>query len=192
MIQAAKDIIEADNIIYLDIGRFNHNYFAYVASFGAFTKVSYTTPQASKNMLGHFAYIIEGIKELPAIKPEYIKINSDENKLEGEYIFGAVSNSKSVGGVLTLDPDIVDMSDGIFEVLFIKPLNSPQAVWDCVAALINQDYENEYIDFIKIKNAVIHADPNMSWTLDGEYANADGREKIEIQNLRRAVRIISR
>jgi len=190
MVQAAKDIIEGDDIIYLDIGKFNDNYFAYIASFGAFTKVSYTTPQASKNMLGHFAYILEGVKELPAIRPEYIRINTAAYQIEGEYIFGAVSNSKSVGGVLSLAPDIVDMGDGIFEVLLIKPLKSVQAVWDCIAALINQNYDCEYITFVRIDKAVIHADPKMNWTLDGEYAT--GQERIDIQNLCRAVRVISK
>ncbi|MCL2097076.1 MAG: diacylglycerol kinase family lipid kinase [Oscillospiraceae bacterium] len=192
MTQAAKDIIASENIINLDIGRFNGNYFAYIASFGAFTKVSYTTPQSSKNMLGHFAYIIEGVKELPAIRPEYIKIeifNPDGGVriIEGEYVFGAFSNSKSVGGVLTLDPDIVDMTDGIFEVLLIKPLNGAQAVWDCVYSLINQDYNCGHIDFFSVRNAVIYADPKMNWTLDGEYFG--GCEKITLENLNNAVRV---
>lgn len=190
--QAAKDIIccsAADNI-YLDIGRFNGRYFAYVASFGAFTKAAYNTPQASKNMLGHFAYILEGIKEIPAIRPYYIKIETPGTTVEGEYIFGAVSNSKSIGGVLALDPAVVDMSDGLFEVFLIKPLKNMQAVWDCTAALINQNYNSEHITFFTAASAVIFADPGMSWTLDGEYAA--GQEKTGIENLCRSVKIIAK
>ena len=188
MMQAAKNILEGAPKA-IDIGSFNDSYFAYIASFGAFTKAAYNTPQASKNMLGHFAYILEAIKELPAIRPEYVKIETGETRIEGEYIFGAFSNSSSMGGVLALDPDIVDMSDGVFEALFIKPLNSVQAVWDCVYSLLNRDYESsEYITFFKTSNAAVFADPNINWTTDGECAG--GSEKIEIQNLRRAVRII--
>jgi YegS/Rv2252/BmrU family lipid kinase len=192
MTQAARDIIGGD-MNYLDIGRFNDRYFTYIASFGAFTKASYSTPQISKNMLGHFAYILEGIKELPAIRPEYIKIESGGKIIEGEYIFGAVSNSKSVGGVVSLDPGMVDMSDGLFEVFLIKPLKNMQAVWDCAAAIINRNYhDSEHITFFTAGNARIHADPEMSWTLDGEYADANGQEKIEVENLCRAVRIIGK
>jgi len=187
MMQAAKDIIggEAKS---LDIGRFGEKYFSYIASFGAFTKASYNTPQFSKNMLGQFAYVIEALKELPSIRPEYIKIETDTHKIEGDYIFGAVSNSKSVGGVLALNPDIVNMSDGVFEVLLIKPLNNIQAVWDCAYSLITQNYKSEHIDFFNADKAVVYSDPRMNWTLDGECAT--GRDKIDIQNLKRAVKII--
>lgn len=188
IMQAARDIIEGE-IIFLDIGRFGERYFSYTASFGAFTKTAYSTPQSSKNIFGHFAYIIEAIKELPSIRPEYIRIETDSHKAEGEYIFGSVSNSKSLGGVLSLNPDIVDMSDGVFEVLLIRPLNSVQAVWDCVSSLLNQNYDSEYITFFNAGSAVIYANPEMNWTLDGECAN--GLERIEIQNLCRAVKIIS-
>jgi len=187
MAQAAKDILEGD-IIPIDIGKFNESYFAYIASFGAFTRASYSTPQSSKNIFGHFAYIMEAVKELPAIKPEYIKIETGGNTIEGEYIFGAFSNTKSMGGVLALDPGAVDMSDGMFEALLIKPLDNVQAVWECLYSLLNQNYGSEHITFFKTSGAVISPDPKMDWTLDGEHA--DGREVVEIQNLRRAVRVI--
>ena len=189
IMQAAKDIINGE-ITYLDIGKFGGRYFSYIASFGAFTKTSYSTPQSSKNIFGHFAYIIEAIKELPSIRPEYIKIETGEYYIEDEYIFGSVSNSKSVGGVLSLNPDVVDMSDGVFEVLLIKPLNNPKAVMDCVYALLNHNYDSEYITFFTIGNASVYANPDMKWALDGECA--DGGERIDIKNLCRAVKIISK
>jgi diacylglycerol kinase family enzyme len=187
--QAAKDIIDGE-VTLLDIGKFGDRYFSYIASFGAFTKASYSTPQFTKNMFGQFAYIIEAIKELPSIRPEYIRIETGSQKIEGDYIFGAVSNSKSVGGVLSLDSDIVDMSDGVFEVLLIKPLNNAKAVCDCVYSLLNQNYDSEYITFFNADKAVIYSDPNMNWALDGECAN--GREKINVKNLNKAVKIISK
>ena len=187
IMRAAKDIINGE-VKSLDIGRFGEKYFSYIASFGAFTKASYNTPQSSKNMLGQFAYFIEALKELPSIRPKHIKIETDKHKIEGDYIFGAVSNSKSVAGVLPLDPNIVNMSDGVFEVLLIKPLNNIQAVWDCGYSLLTQNYESEHIDFFNADKAVVYSDPGMDWTLDGEYAA--GREKIDIQNLRCAVKVI--
>jgi YegS/Rv2252/BmrU family lipid kinase len=103
IMQAAKDII-GGGITPVDIGRFGEKYFSYIASFGAFTKTSYSTPQYSKNMLGQFAYIIEAIKELPSIRPEYIRIETDVHKIEGDYIFGSVSNTKSLGAYWPLTP----------------------------------------------------------------------------------------
>jgi len=187
LVQAAKDIIGGE-VKSLDIGMFGEKYFSYIASFGAFTKTSYNTPQASKNMLGQFAYIIEAVKELPSIRPKYIRIETDSRKIEGEYIFGSVSNSKSVGGMLTLNPDIVDMSDGVFEVLLIKPLNNLKAICECVRSLLKQKYESEHIDFFNAGKAVVYSDPQMDWALDGECAT--GRDKIDIQNLRCAVKVI--
>ena len=186
IIQAAKDIIEGD-IIFLDIGRFGELYFSYTASFGVFTKTSYSTPQSSKNIFGHFAYLMEALKELPAIRPEYITIETELCKIEGDYIFGSFSNSKYLGGMLALNPDMVDMSDGIFEVLLIKPLNNVQAVWDCGYCLLNQNYNSEYIMFFSASKAKVYSNPEMKWALDGECA--DGGDIIEIENLHKAVRI---
>lgn len=188
ILQAARDIING-GISLLDVGKLGGRYFCYVASFGAFTKVSYSTPQSSKNTLGHLAYIIEGIKELPNIRPEYIKIETANKKIEGEYIFGAVINSTSLGGVLTINPETVNMSDGLFEILLIKPLNNPIEVWGCAYSLMSQNYDSERISFFKADRAVIYANPDMKWSLDGEFS--DGGEKIEVENLHKAVKIIT-
>ncbi|MCL2774712.1 MAG: diacylglycerol kinase family lipid kinase [Oscillospiraceae bacterium] len=196
IMQAAKDIIDG-RIISVDIGRFSaestepakrERYFSYIASFGVFTKASYNTPQSAKNTFGHFAYIIEGIKELPDIRPKYIEIETDSKKIEGEYIFGAISNSTSVGGILSFSPNTVDMSDGLFEIMLIKPLNNAKAVSDCVYSLLTQNYNSEYILLFSTDKAVIYADSDMKWSLDGEREN--GCEMIKIQNLQRAIKII--
>lgn len=99
-----------------DVGRFGDRYFSYVASFGAFTKASYSTPQSVKNALGHVAYVLQGAKELFQIPKEHVAFQTDSGSFEGDYIFGAISNSTSVGGILTLDPSVVDMQDGKFEL----------------------------------------------------------------------------
>jgi YegS/Rv2252/BmrU family lipid kinase len=185
ILQATENIISG-NINLIDLGKFGSRYFTYIASFGAFTQVSYNTPQNSKNMLGHLAYIIEGIKELPNIRPEYIKIKTQEHNIEGEYIFGAVINSKSIGKILAINSD---MSDGLFEVMLIKPLNNLMAVLDCVYSLISQNYNPEYITFFKADKIEVCSDPNLKWSLDGECEN--GNANIIIENLHLAVKIIT-
>lgn len=189
IIQACSDIANGKERK-LDIGLFNGRSFSYVASFGAFTKASYTTPQSVKNALGHLAYVLEGIMDIPQIKPEHISIEVNGEVREGDYLFGAVSNSTSLGGVLTLDPDMVDMNDGVFEIMLIKsPVNITE-LNTIIKALGTKQYNCPMIDFIKAERAVIHADKNMAWSLDGEYE--PGSERIEVVNSHSAIRLITR
>ena len=104
----------------LDIGAFNQLYFSYVASFGAFTEASYNTPQSLKNRLGHLAYLLEGVKDLSTIEPCHMKIVHGDEIMEGNYIWGAVCNSTSIGGMIRLNKELVDFNDGLFEVMLIK------------------------------------------------------------------------
>jgi len=187
IMKACRDITEGSEHK-LDIGLFNGRSFSYVASFGAFTKASYATPQSIKNALGHIAYILEGIMDIPQIKPLHLRIEANGLVYEGEYIFGAVSNSTSLGGVLTLDPGIVDMNDGVFEIMLIKsPVNITE-LNIIIKALGTKQYECSMIDFVKTSNAVIYADKNMDWSLDGEFE--PGCERIEVENKHSAIRII--
>jgi len=189
IMQACSDIVNGSERK-LDIGLFNGRSFSYVASFGAFTKASYATPQSVKNALGHLAYVLEGIMDIPQIKPEHICIEANGEVWEGDYLFGAVSNSTSLGGVLTLDPDIVDMNDGVFEIMLIKsPVNITE-LNTIIKALGTKQYDCSMIDFIKAKSAVIHADKQMAWSLDGEYE--PGSERIEVLNNHSAIRLITR
>ena len=104
----------------VDAGLFNTSYFSYVASFGAFTETSYSTPQNFKNALGHLAYILEGIKEIPAFTSYTVCVEADGQIYKDSYIFGAVSNARSVGGILKISDSLVDLNDGVFEVMMIK------------------------------------------------------------------------
>ena len=109
----------------VDIGSFNGRYFSYVASFGAFTSVTYSVPQNIKNIFGHAAYVMSGVTELANLKPIHAKVTADkgtpgEKVLEGDYLIGAVCNSKSIGGILHLDKLDVDMNDGLMEVMMVK------------------------------------------------------------------------
>jgi YegS/Rv2252/BmrU family lipid kinase len=172
----------------VDIGLFNQRYFSYVASFGAFTKTSYSTPQNVKNALGHLAYILEGIKDIPSIRPIHMKLKTADAVLEGDYLFGAISNSTSVGGILTLDKNIVDMNDGKFEILLLKAPTTINELNDIVLALTKQDYSYPSITFCSASEIEIEAPADTIWTLDGE--KADEGEHLFVKNLHSAVQLI--
>lgn len=184
IIKAAKNIV-AGTPVSFDVGSFNGRNFSYVASFGAFTKASYATPQNVKNALGHLAYILEGINSIASIRKEHMIIEADGETYEGDYIFGAISNATSLAGILTLDPAIVDMSDGRFELLLVKAPRDLIDLAEIVHMLSTQNYESNILTFINAKEFRIHADKETSWTLDGEYQ--EGAEEIEIKNFNHAI-----
>lgn len=171
----------------IDVGRFEDQYFIYVASFGAFTQSSYTAPQSLKNSLGHFAYVIEGIKELPQLKAYRVKVETDEDVLEGEYLFGAVSNSTSLGGMVRIDPKEMALDDGVFELILVKNPQSLLELHKIIASLKTGNFDPEVITFLHTSRAVFHCEDPMPWSLDGEYA--PGKEKIEITVQPQAIRL---
>lgn len=188
IMKAAKDIMEG-TARFLDVGSFNGRHFTYVASFGAFTKVSYATPQNVKNSLGHLAYVLEGINDISTITPHHLRFTTDERTVEGDYIFGAVSNSTSVAGLLTISPKIVDMNDGRFEVLLIRNPANIVELSEIIRALTAADYSSYMLDFFSASNMTVTADENMDWTLDGEWQK--GASNIEIFNIKDAIRVIT-
>ena len=153
LLQAARDIVDGQPKR-LDIGLFGNRYFSYVASFGAFTRTSYTTPQNMKNALGHTAYILSGIQELSQIRFHPLRFAlSDGSIIEDKFLFGAISNSTSVGGVLTLAPDRVDMADGKLKLLLIRAPKDLFELSDCVRALQQKTY-NSPSSIIKTANTI--------------------------------------
>ena len=189
LLQAARDVVEGTPRP-LDIGRFNDRYFSYIASFGAFTRASYATSQSLKNALGHFAYILSGVKEIASIRSKHLRLTlADGTVFEDDYIFGAISNSTSVAGLLTLAPDLVDMNDGLFEILLIRKPKNPLELSDCVLALTTQDYNTPMLTMASSERVEIEAPADMDWTLDGE--RADGAAHCTVENLRSAVHIIT-
>ncbi|MBQ8881719.1 MAG: YegS/Rv2252/BmrU family lipid kinase [Oscillospiraceae bacterium] len=172
----------------LDVGLFNDRYFSYVASFGAFTKASYATPQSVKNALGHTAYVLESIRELSQIRKKQVRLELDGEVLENDYIFGAICNSTSVGGILTLDPNQVDMSDGLFEVLLVRAPKDLLEVTECITAVQKQQYNCRMMTFRSAKEVKVTTNVDMNWTLDGEMA--PGAEEISAVNLRHAITLI--
>ena len=189
IVQAAKDIVDGEAVSY-DIGKFGDRYFSYVASFGAFTKASYTTPQSVKNALGHTAYVLEGMNELSQIRKEHVRMEIDGQVVEDDFLFGAISNSTSIGGILTLNPSIVDMADGLMEVVLVRSPRNLTEISECIQALQNQTYNCAMITFRSAKKVTIYASPDMPWTLDGE--REEGHEVVTAENLHHAIRLIRR
>ena len=159
-----------------------------MASFGAFTKASYATPQSVKNALGHTAYVLESLKEITGIRKMPVHLELDSDVIEDDYIFGAICNSTSVGGILTLDPSQVDMADGMFEILLIRAPRDLFELTECITAIQKQQYTCRMITFRTAKNVQIQASADMTWTLDGEMAN--GAEEISVSNLHHAITLV--
>ena len=189
-LEAVQEIVEGVPVSY-DAGSFCGRFFSYVASFGAFTRTSYTTPQSIKNALGHTAYVLSGISELSQIRPEHIRMEINGEVVEDDFLFGAICNSTSVGGILTLDPKQVDMADGKLEVLLVRSPQSLLELTECIAAVQSQQYNNcEMITFRSGSKIEITADPEMPWTLDGE--REDGHEHITVVNKHLAYRLVQK
>ena len=187
VVEAAKRIVHGTPNAY-DVGNFPGRYFTYVASFGAFTKASYSTAQNIKNSLGHMAYVLEGIQEISKIRKWHLKLETDTEVLEDDYLFGAVCNSTSVGGILTLNPKLVDMGDGKFEVLLIRAPKNLSEVGECIAALKAQTYDCGMITFRSTGRIQITTGAEMLWSLDGE--RMEGAENILIENLHHRIVLV--
>ena len=189
VLQAARDIVEGEPQRY-DVGRFGDRYFAYVASFGTFTRSSYATPQSVKNALGHTAYVLEGIQELSQLRKTHVRLQLDDGIVEDDFIFGAVSNSTSIGGVLTLDPKQVDMRDGKFELLLVRAPRDLLEISECIRALQTQKYNCAMITFCSTTHVRVLDGAEIVWTLDGE--RQDGLETVDIINQHQAIRLIQK
>ena len=184
----ARAIVEGKPVLY-DLGQFGDRYFTYVASFGAFTRASYATPQNVKNVLGHAAYVLSGIQEVARIKRQHVRFElGDGTVVEDDFIFGAVSNSTSVAGILTLSEKYVDMSDGQLELLLIRPPKDVAELANCIDALLKKHYNNPMITFLSTDRVKILPPADMDWTLDGEQQT--GSREIHVECLAGAISII--
>ena len=185
--KAARDIVDGRETT-LDIGKFDDRYFSYTASFGAFTSASYSAPQDVKNVLGQAAYFFEGIKSLGNIKPIHMKFKTEEKEIEGDFLFGAISNSMSVGGIVKFDDSIVKLNDGYFEVLLIRNPDNILKLQPLIDGILRQELNREGMEFFHTKSITVEAPGGLSWTLDGEYA--EGKEKFIIENIHNGITLI--
>lgn len=180
-IETAAQAIMKGNAKTLDIGCFNGSrYFNYIASFGAFTGSSYSTPQSYKNVIGHLAYILEGVKDIPSIHPYHVKVEANGEIYEDDYIFGAVSNSTSIGGIVKLDPSQVDLNDGLLELILVKKPKTPLDLHKIILFLTKKEPKNEMIVFLKTTEATFTMEDPTPWTIDGEYEPGGSSVTIKI------------
>ncbi len=189
IMKAAQLIIDGTPTRY-DIGQFDQRYFSYVASFGAFTKSSYSTPQNLKNILGHTAYLLNGLQELSQLRKTHVRLELDDGVVEDDFLFGAVCNSTSVAGILTLDAKQVDMQDGKFELLLVRVPKNLAELTECIQALQTQKYNCTAITFRTTSHLRVVCDTELTWTLDGERADTNGT--VEIHNIPQAISLMQK
>lgn len=155
----------------IDIGSFNDKYFTYIAAFGAFTNVTYETSQQVKNVLGHASYILHGLTQLTNLRSKLMRVEYNDTILEEDFIFGMVTNSGSVAGLLSMNDFLLD--DGVFEVTLIKKPTNLMQLQKTVHSLLNisEEIDREYIRFFRTNKITFTAlnDEQISWTLDGEF-----------------------
>ena len=172
----------------IDIGKFGDEYFCYVAAFGAFSWLSYTTPQNLKNVLGHSAYILDAVKDLPKIRAHHLSFSAENAHYDGSYIFGAVCSSTSVAGTISLPRNAVDTSDGKFEVLLVR---QPKTIVDfqgILSGVLTQDYSSPFLEFFQTDRLVVEAPPKLDWSLDGERSRGSSHK--EIVNMQQELTLI--
>ena len=185
MTEAAQCIVE-NNVYPCDVGSFNSDYFVYIAAFGMFTEVSYQTNQDVKNVLGHLAYVLEGAKCIFNVKSYEVEIELNGEKIRDEFIYGMITNSRSVGGFKNLTRD-VDMNDGLFEVTLIVQPKNPLEMQEIIRNLISMEDNTDLIYSFKAKKLSIESEEEVAWTLDGEYGGSP--RIVEIENLQRALNL---
>ena len=184
----AAETVATGKAMPMDIGCFNGgSCFTYVAAFGAFTDVSYQTPQQNKQALGHLAYVIEGVARLPKLAAAHAVVEYDGGVIEGDFIFGGVTNSTSLAGMIHLDEELVSLSDGELEPLLLR---TPQNFVDLQAAFtefLKKNYDGEQIKLLHTREVRFSFPQPVAWTRDGE--NGGEHSEVHLKNIHNAIRI---
>ncbi len=189
-----KDMIHAADIAAngyrfpCDIGKFNDDYFVYVAAFGIFTEVSYATDQGLKNMLGHTAYILEGAKQLWDIPSYRMQVEYDGNVLYDEFIYGMITNSMSVGGFKGIIPGNISLNDGKFEVTLIRMPKNPIELNDILAFLTGMSKDSTMVYSFQTDHIKLTSNEVVPWTLDGEFGGE--HQVVRLNDCKQALDII--
>jgi len=187
-LQAAMDVVNGAQVPY-DVGRMgNGGYFTYVAAFGMFTEVSYQTDQELKKALGHAAYLLSGLTQLPKLRATRARIEYDGGVMEDEYIYGAVSNSTSIAGLLKLDKRVVALSDGKFELVVVRRPKTMAELSSIIQGILNQDYNGPAMSIVQTSHVHFSFPEPVAFTRDGEAGGI--YQELEIQNPPRAVNFI--
>ena len=187
-VAAAKRILTG-TLHPFDVGGFGEkDYFAYIAAFGAFTEVSYATPQDQKKMLGHLAYVLQGMQQLPKIEPIHTVVEYDGGVLEGNFLYGSVSNSTSVAGIVRLPDTMVSLGDGLNELVLVRDPGTVANFAELVSAVLSERFDSEKLIILHTKKARFRFDYPVAWTRDGE-AGGEYRD-IMIRNIPCPVKLI--
>lgn len=185
----AAEMAVSGSVFKTDIGRFNDTTFVYVAAFGLFTDVSYQTSQQAKNILGHSAYVLEGMKRLLSVQSYHMKIEIDGESLEDDFIYGMVSNTVSVGGFKAMTSQDVILDDGLFEVLLVKNPKNPLELQEIVGSLLINGIHSQFVCEYQAKTVKIESQEPIAWTLDGEFGGE--HTEVVIQNKANAVSLVA-
>lgn len=186
MIKAANIVVDGKDFA-CDVGRFNEDTFVYVAAFGLFTNVTYETAQDMKNVLGHMAYILQGVKSLSAIPSYSMKITYDDHVIEDDFMLGMITNSVSVGGFKGITGKHIKLDDGVFEVTLIKRPKTIKALNDLILSLMNREFDADDMYFFRTGKIICEAQAPIAWTVDGE--NGGVHDRVVIENLCKAITI---
>lgn len=189
MLRAADIAVNGENFA-CDVGAFNNDVFVYIAAFGLFTEVSYETDQDVKNVLGHLAYLLEGVKSLSNIRSYPMKITYGDQVIEDDFIFGMITNSTSVGGFKRITGRHVKLDDGVFEVTLVKRPKNPIELNNVIMSLVNRDIDASAMYCFRASELTIESGEEVSWTLDGEFGG--NHQKVNIQNLCKEIIIRAR
>ena len=190
----SKDMLEAADTAAngvpfpCDVGVFNDDIFVYIAAFGLFTDVSYETKQSMKNVLGHLAYVLEGTKRIFNIPSYRIRVTYDDEVLEDEFVFGMVTNSRSVGGFKGIIGKDVVFDDGEFEVTLIKTPKNPIELNEIIASLVIKQIDSAHMYSFRSGNIRFESVEEIPWTLDGEFGGE--HDDVQIRNKKQGLRIM--
>jgi len=184
---AARKIIEGTPKA-IDIGKFFQRHFTYIAAFGAFTGISYSTPQSAKRALGHFAYILGGLADMAAIKPQTTIIEYDGKTIKGDFIFGGVTNSTSIAGLIKLDSGRVDLGDGEFEIILVKQPVVLADFLDILSSVAVQTYDGDNVQMLHASKINFTFEEEIPWTVDGE--DGGKHKTVEISNCHKAIEMV--
>ena len=187
-IGAARRIVEGTPHPF-DVGGFGKDrYFAYIAAFGAFTEVSYAPPQDQKRALGHLAYVLQGAQQLGKIEKLPVRVEYDDGVFEGELVYGSMSNSTSVAGIVRLRDEMVSLGDGMSELVLVQDPGTIDAYGEMITAVLTRSFDSKYLKVIQTRHARFIFDRPVAWTRDGE--DGGKHRELELCNYHAPVRLI--
>lgn len=186
MVRAAEIIVDGENFP-CDVGSFNDDFFVYIAAFGLFTDVSYETPQDIKNVLGHTAYVLEGMKRIANARSYKMKVCYEGKEIKGDFLFGMITNSVSVGGFKNITGKDVHLNDGVFEVTLIKRPKNPLELNNIMVSLLNRDIDTDNMYSFHTAELTLESMEPVNWTLDGE--NGGSHKMVRIRNIGQGIDI---